>query len=295
MNYYPHHIGDFDKATRHLTRTERSIYRDLIDVYYDTERPLTTDRAALCRLVIARTDEERAAVDQVLAEFFTETADGWFHDRCEEELAKYRKKGNAASNAGKASAARRSASAQQQSNGNSTDVEQPLNDRATNQNQNQNQNQEPEEEQKHAPAALGSAVVVPAEPKAPKKPRKVPWAEIAAMGIPDWLPRKAWTDWVQHRVAVDAPMTPRAAELILKKLGGFRAAGHDPVACIDASVLTGRWTDLYPPKPDARASPAGPVNYRQAENDRRGDDFLRMIGATDDHNTIDMEVPHARR
>ena len=30
MNYYPHHIGDFDYATRHLTRVERSIYRVLI-------------------------------------------------------------------------------------------------------------------------------------------------------------------------------------------------------------------------------------------------------------------------
>ena len=29
MNFYQHHIGDFNNATRHLTRLERSIYRDL--------------------------------------------------------------------------------------------------------------------------------------------------------------------------------------------------------------------------------------------------------------------------
>ena len=54
MKHYPHHIGDFDKATRHLTRIERSVYRDLIDLYYDTEQRLTLDVAALCRRIIAR-------------------------------------------------------------------------------------------------------------------------------------------------------------------------------------------------------------------------------------------------
>ena len=66
MKHYPHHIGDFDKATRHLTRIERSIYRDLIELYYDTEQQLTLDMPALCRRIIARTNEESTAVEQVL-------------------------------------------------------------------------------------------------------------------------------------------------------------------------------------------------------------------------------------
>jgi len=48
MNYYPHHIGDFNSATRHLTRIERSVYRDLIELYYDTEAPLSRDVDKLC-------------------------------------------------------------------------------------------------------------------------------------------------------------------------------------------------------------------------------------------------------
>jgi uncharacterized protein YdaU (DUF1376 family) len=90
MKYYQHHIGDFDKATRHLTRLERSVYRDLIELYYDTEQPLTLDRAALCRKIIARSNEESTAVEQVLNEFFTETPTGWYHERCESEIEKYR-------------------------------------------------------------------------------------------------------------------------------------------------------------------------------------------------------------
>lgn len=90
MNHYPHHIGDFNNATRHLTRVERALYRDMIELYYDTEQPLTLDKAALCRKIIARSNEESTAVEQVLNEFFTETPTGWYHARCEAEIEAYR-------------------------------------------------------------------------------------------------------------------------------------------------------------------------------------------------------------
>ena len=72
MKHYPHHIGDFDKATRHLTRIERSVYRDMIDLYYDTEQRLTLDFDSLCRKIIARSNEESTAVQQVLNSVSTE-------------------------------------------------------------------------------------------------------------------------------------------------------------------------------------------------------------------------------
>src|SRR5688572_8482858 len=102
MNFYPHHIGDFNNATRHLTRIERSIYRDLIELYYDTELPLSLDLKALCRKVLARTEEESTAVEQVLNEFFTKTAQGWHHARCEQEISDYHANISAKSAAGKA-------------------------------------------------------------------------------------------------------------------------------------------------------------------------------------------------
>jgi len=137
MNYYSHHIGDFDRATRHLTRTERSIYLDLIFVYYDTEAPLTKELAPLCRKIMAKTEEEKAAVIAILDEFFVDTPAGWFHARCEEELDAYRKSNSQRSAAGKASAAARAARLERASNGISTsverDVEQASNERSTNQ------------------------------------------------------------------------------------------------------------------------------------------------------------------
>lgn len=127
MKHYPHHIGDFDKATRHLTRIERSVYRDLIDLYYDTEKPLTLDKAALCRRIIARTNEESTAVEQVLNEFFTETPTGWYHARCEQEIEAYQANTSQKAMAGKASAEAKRLKKLQALNGNSTPVEQPLN------------------------------------------------------------------------------------------------------------------------------------------------------------------------
>ena len=133
MNYYPHHIGDFDRATRHLSRIERSIYRDLLDVYYDTEDQLISDEKVLCRKILARTEEEQDAVRNVLNEFFHRTPDGWYHDRCEAEIEAYRKSTSQKSIAGKASAAARAAKREQAINGIPTAVEQTLNGTPTNQ------------------------------------------------------------------------------------------------------------------------------------------------------------------
>lgn len=131
MNYYQHHIGDFDRSTRHLTRIERSVYRDLIELYYDTEQPLTLDLPALCRKIIARTNEEATAVEQTLNEFFTKTATGWYHDRCEAEIERYRSNCGQKAQAGRASAIKRAEKRQQALSGCSTAVEQTLNKRST--------------------------------------------------------------------------------------------------------------------------------------------------------------------
>jgi uncharacterized protein YdaU (DUF1376 family) len=91
MHYYPHHIGDFNAATRHLSRLERSIYRDLIELYYETEAPISIDLERVARRIVATSPQERAAMVDVLNEFFTPGPEGWSHKRCEEELAKYRR------------------------------------------------------------------------------------------------------------------------------------------------------------------------------------------------------------
>ncbi|MHB1201472.1 MAG: YdaU family protein [Polaromonas sp.] len=132
MNHYPHHIGDFNNATRHLTRVERSLYRDVLELYYDTEQPLNVDVAKIARRVLAVTESEQEALKMVLDEFFVLQDDGFHNARCDAEIAKYQGQIEQASRAGKASAAKRYGTTL-------TLVEQPLDSRCTNQNQNQNQ------------------------------------------------------------------------------------------------------------------------------------------------------------
>ncbi|MEE9223082.1 MAG: YdaU family protein [Nitrosomonadaceae bacterium] len=104
MHHYPHHIGDFNSATRHLNRLERGIYRDLIELYYDTEEPLIGDVKLICRKIIAVTEEEVTAVEQVLAEFFKSNNSRYHHRRCEKVIAGYHRQQKSKSKAGKASA-----------------------------------------------------------------------------------------------------------------------------------------------------------------------------------------------
>jgi hypothetical protein len=92
----------------------------------------------------------------------------------------------------------------------------------------------------------------------PKKPRKQkqPPAPLS-VELPPWLPESAWNDWVEHRIAVKAPMTQRAAELIIAKLSRMRDAGHNPVASINQAVESGKWTTLWPVREDHAARQGG--------------------------------------
>ena len=89
MNYYEHHIGDYIKATAHLSMVEDAAYRRLLDVYYTREAPLPVDRKAVHKLARAQSKDERAAVDYVLEEFFVQHEDGWHQGRCDEEIMKF--------------------------------------------------------------------------------------------------------------------------------------------------------------------------------------------------------------
>lgn len=90
MNYYEHHIGDYDEATSHLTACEDGIYSRLIRKYMAKEQPFPDDLPALQRLVRARSREEKNAVASILTEFFY-LVDGFWHQKtCDETIEKFR-------------------------------------------------------------------------------------------------------------------------------------------------------------------------------------------------------------
>ena len=104
MHYYQHNIKDFNNATRHLTRVERALYRDSIELYYDGEQPLTSDESVLYRRLMVVSDDEKKALNYVLSEFFYLDGDFYRNTRCDSEIEKYHSNNSAKARAGKASA-----------------------------------------------------------------------------------------------------------------------------------------------------------------------------------------------
>jgi uncharacterized protein YdaU (DUF1376 family) len=101
MNYYPYHIGDFRSGTVNMNRQSRWIYRDMLDVYYDSEKPLTLDLDALCDEIGVESDDERRIVERLLRFKFVKSEDGYRHETCERIIAEYRAKAETAKANGK--------------------------------------------------------------------------------------------------------------------------------------------------------------------------------------------------
>lgn len=99
MNYYPRYPAHYMAKTLHLTMEQDGAYTRLMDWCYANERPVPhATRHAIARATKA---SERAAVDAVLAEFFTQDAAGWMNDRIAKEISKAAPKIEAAKANGK--------------------------------------------------------------------------------------------------------------------------------------------------------------------------------------------------
>lgn len=90
MNFYKHHIGDYDAHTQHLTWSQDLSYRRLLSAYYLRERPLPNDLPMIYRLARATEAAQKASCRQVLGEFFYLSDDGLYHHRrCDKEIQQY--------------------------------------------------------------------------------------------------------------------------------------------------------------------------------------------------------------
>ena len=107
MNYYPFHIGDFRSGTVNMSRASRWIYRDMLDVYYDAEAPLSLDLDRLCDEIGVESDDERRLVERLLRFKFLRCEDGYHHQICDKVIAEYKSKAETAKANGKKSAATR--------------------------------------------------------------------------------------------------------------------------------------------------------------------------------------------
>jgi uncharacterized protein YdaU (DUF1376 family) len=102
MHYYSHNIGDYRKDTHHLSLLEHGVYRQLLDTYYLSEKPLNLDHAVLMRTHCARNADDVQAIENVLRDFFVRTEDGYIHKRCDVEIEAFHSKSVSARESAKA-------------------------------------------------------------------------------------------------------------------------------------------------------------------------------------------------
>lgn len=101
MNWFPFYSADFLGATIGLSYLERSSYALMLVMYYELERPFPLDKTRCYRLLHAESDEQRRAIEHILREFFVRREDGWYNERAEREIARWRVFRTRASIAGK--------------------------------------------------------------------------------------------------------------------------------------------------------------------------------------------------
>jgi uncharacterized protein YdaU (DUF1376 family) len=123
MQSYRFNINDYLAASARLTIHEDLCYRRLLDLYYETEKPLDIEVEKVARAIGYQSHVK--TVIYILDNFFVLTGTGYRNKRCDAELEAYRAKSEKASKAGKASVIKR------RLNKGSTSVELALNVRSS--------------------------------------------------------------------------------------------------------------------------------------------------------------------
>ena len=233
MNYYERHIGDYLKDTAHLSLLEHGVYSRLLDVYYTREGAIPL--AQVERLIGVRSKEEKAALANVLQEFFFVDGDVLRHSRCEREIARYQDKQAKA----KRSADARWNAQRPQSEGNA--------------------NASPDAMRTHSEGNALQSPVTSNQTPVTKKDRKP--AQAPEFVLPDWINRQHWDVW--HSTAKRKKATVEQKQMAVDKLAEWRDAGMDYATALENAAIGGNQGLFLPTTPRV-----GQVNKQQALEDR---------------------------
>lgn len=214
MIYYKHYIGDYQSKTGHLSLAQDGAYRRLMDHYYSTESPLPISLDSLYRICGAIEKKEREAVEFVIRTFFFEIDGMYHHDRIDQEVGiaqvKIEKLRENGKLGGLKSGAKRSS-------------------------------------KKEANASAEGEAKTNISQKSKVKSQLEGLKNII---LPEWLPEDSWNSWIEYRESIKAKLTVRAAELCIAKLTSLHEQGQDASEVIEQSIMSGKWTGLFPVKKD---------------------------------------------
>jgi len=94
MHYYQFNIKDYSFATIRMSLMEDLAFRRMLDLFYETEKPLPCELKRIAKLIGMNDYQEE--IRDVLNDFWTETENGWVNSRAEIEIEKYQLKAEVA-------------------------------------------------------------------------------------------------------------------------------------------------------------------------------------------------------
>lgn len=227
MNYYSFHIGDYRGATAHLSNEEDLCYRRLLDMYYDTQRPIPLETHWVARRLRVGLE----VLENVLRDFFIESADGWRNQRADNVVAEYI--AHAEKNRANGKKGGRPAKPKQETENPVGSQTVPSgNPMATTSKGNQEPitiNQEP--------------ITIDIPPSPPSGGKVFDWFSDLPQDLDTPEFREAWLEWVKYRKKIKKPFPPAAAPAMWRKA---QAAGVQ--AAIDGfeTSMANGWQGTFP-------------------------------------------------
>lgn len=244
LPYMQLYVADYLADTAHLTTEEHGAYLLLLFSYWQTGKPLRSDRLAS----VSRLSNERwADVEQTLREFFHVSKGVWTHFRVEADLEKVESKSKKNSSAGKASAKAKALAKQALEESESTNV--ATNVEQTYQRKVNHTDTDTDTEQKQDQK--------PSSKKPVKEKRRKPEFEL-----PNWIDRKSWDGFLEMRKLIKKPISENGMGLAVGKLQKLASEGQNPNDVLDQSTFYS-WQGLFAIKEEFR-------NDRQTNGQRIG-------------------------
>lgn len=232
FSWYARFPRDYAEATAHLTLAEHGAYTLLLDHYMAAGKPIAIaiGLPSVCyRVCRAQSDDERAAVDSVVAQFFTVEDDGCLHNkRADIELSKRTTVIESRTSAGKLGAQARwkakGEMASAMANAMANAMPEPLANAMAN------------------GMANGMAKRCTSTSTSTKEEKKEKASELE---LPSNLNRRAWDEWVAYRRERRLPVGATVLRKHLNLLASYDAATQQTM--ID-SAIGSSWQGLFAPK-----------------------------------------------
>jgi len=248
--WFPFYPAHYRANTLHLTPEQDGLYRRLIDHYMETRTPLPDSNVALARICgVSIECFEHAS--SILKAFFEHKNGMLYHNFCDQNLEKQDSIFNKRSEIAKKAAEKRWKKPIENKQENASGMRDAMLGVCNKTRQDKKED---------------TNVSSPPTPQGHKKPK----SEII---LPDWISETDWNDFSDMRKKIKKPMTDRAAMLIIGKLAKFRMQGHDPIAILQQSIVSG-WQDVYEPKQQTQYQRQGQSNQPLSRAQQRENDML---------------------